>query len=249
MTELETVLAGIDGWGAGHAAAAVLGTGGVMATRGDPGRSLPLGVGDEAGHGAGRAGRLRARSARPRRAGRPARRDRPAPAGARVGLAFEGQTDAGRAGDAPDLLEHRVRHARRRSSPSGRAGRSGRSSATGSSSRSGWRRPRSSSGRRRGSTGRWPTSSRSPANACGRRSSRARRSPPRRPSRSPGWSASCQGSAGSTRATGASVSSSTTARSRTGWPRARARRHSAISVAPGPSSGSIRSADLAAVRS
>ncbi len=37
MTELETVLAQIDTWGADHAAAAVVGQAGVLASRGDPG--------------------------------------------------------------------------------------------------------------------------------------------------------------------------------------------------------------------
>ena len=40
MTELERVLASIDDWGAGHAAAAVLGPDGVLAMHGDPGRSF-----------------------------------------------------------------------------------------------------------------------------------------------------------------------------------------------------------------
>jgi CubicO group peptidase (beta-lactamase class C family) len=38
MTELDDVLARIDAWGAGHASAAVLGTTGPLATRGDPAR-------------------------------------------------------------------------------------------------------------------------------------------------------------------------------------------------------------------
>lgn len=40
MTELERVLATIDGWGAEHAAAAVVGPGGVLALHGDPGRQF-----------------------------------------------------------------------------------------------------------------------------------------------------------------------------------------------------------------
>ena len=73
MTELETRPRGGRHLGRGPCGRRGLGPNGVLATRGDPGGRLPLGVGDEARHRADRARRLRARPARPRRAGRPAR--------------------------------------------------------------------------------------------------------------------------------------------------------------------------------
>ena len=72
-----------------------------------------------------------------------------------------------------------------------------------------------------------------------------RRSPRRRRCSSPGWSACCPASAGRSRTTGASASSSATRKSPhwtgAGTPRAR----SATSAAAAPSSGSTRSAGVA----
>ena len=87
MSDLDDALAVIDTWGAGHAAAAVIGPGGVVATRGDPDTCLPLGVGHEARDRVDRADRRRPRARSARRRGRTAGLDRPPPPGPRVGTA------------------------------------------------------------------------------------------------------------------------------------------------------------------
>ena len=221
MTELDAVLATIDTWGADHAAAAVARSGGRPR---DPRRSgirLPLGVGDQARHRAGGPHRHVTRASStstslPGRRVRPSATCWPTPRGSRS-RARRRSRRPGRAGSTRT----------RASTPSGElVGGARRSSVRGgppgvrSLRRSGWTRPSSSSGRRRGSTDRWRTSSRSPGNASSRRSSRPRRSRRRRASRSRASSASCRVSAASTRAIGVSASSCTTARRRTGWRRA-----------------------------
>ena len=71
-------------------------------------RSLPLGIGDQAGHRPGRAGGRRGGIARAGRAGRSRGLDGPPPAGPRLRARPRPRPAAGPTRDPPDLLERRL---------------------------------------------------------------------------------------------------------------------------------------------
>ena len=75
--------------------------------------ALPVGVGDQAGHRAGRAGGGRGGDALPRRAGRTPGFDGPPPAGPRLGARSRPGSPDRPARDPPDLLQRRLRGAGR----------------------------------------------------------------------------------------------------------------------------------------
>ena len=164
-----------------------------------------------------RAGRGRGGRARPGRPGRAARLHRPAPARARL-RAGDGQARRGReAGHPADLLQHRLRPARR---PPGRGDRDrpARTTCTRrSASRSGWPRPRWSARRTGAASPASATSPRSRPSCCTRPAGAPDAPwPSWPPCSSPGCPGWCPASAGSTTTTGASASRSATRSRRTG---------------------------------